>query len=102
MIPTVERTSDCAYFVDADGVRYRVHDVAFGPQLAAPGKKCAMPLESIDANHRYFITADGLARAYRFTKKEARTLSADRLQQQLNGAGFVSALPRSIGALKPT
>lgn len=98
----MERIDDCVDFVGSDGVRYRIHDVAFGPPLAAPGKRRTMPLESFDANRRYFITAGGVARAYHFSKKENRALSVENLQQQLNGAGFVSTLPRTTGALKPT
>jgi len=44
MIPNLERDDECVYFVDCDGVRYRVHDVAFGPPLIAPGEKRKVPL----------------------------------------------------------
>ena len=51
-MPSLERVGDAAYFVDDDGVRYRIHAVAFGPPLAAPRKARSMPLESVDANLR--------------------------------------------------
>lgn len=98
----LEREDEAAYFVDSEGELYRIHDVAFGPPLAAPGRKRVMPRESPDANPRYFISANGVARAYRFTRKEDRTLSVERLQKQLNGAGFVSSFPRSLNTRKPT
>jgi len=98
----LEWIGDHAYLVDGDGARYRVHDVAFGPPFAAPGKRRTMPLESHDANHRYFVSAGGVARAYHFTKKEDRRLSVEKLTQQLSGAGFVSTLPRASGARRPT
>jgi hypothetical protein len=96
------RNGERAYFTDADGTRYRVHDVAFGPPLVAPGKRRTILLESLDANHRYFVSASGVARAYHFTKKEDRTLSVERFPQQLNGAGFVSTLSQDIRARRPT
>jgi hypothetical protein len=76
--------------------------VAFGPPLAAPGKKRVMPLESPEADHRYFVSEGGVARAYHFTKKEVRALDPARLQQQFAGAGFVSTMPRDRGATRPT
>lgn len=74
------RIADSAYFVDGEGVRDRIHDVAFGPPLAAPEKRRTMPLESFDANHRYFVSAGGVARAYHFTKQQGRRLSVERSQ----------------------
>lgn len=88
--------------IDPEGTRWHVHDVAFGPPLAAPGRKRVVSLESPEANHRYFVSADGIARASHFTRKKPRSLSADVLEQQFNGAGFVSMSPRDVGATTPT
>ena len=102
MRPILENYDDAVYFTDSAGERFRIEDVAFRPPLAAPGTKRVMPLENPDANHRYFVSSDGLTRAYRFAKKEVRDLTVERLTQQLAGAGFVATTPANISALKRT
>jgi hypothetical protein len=98
----LEWLDDHAYFVDGDATRHRAHVVAFGPPLAAPGKKRTMPLESVEANHRHFVSEGDVAPAYHFTKQENRRLSVEKLEQQFHGAGFVATLPRDAGARRPT
>jgi hypothetical protein len=100
--PALERDGEIAYFIDGEGMRYRVYDVAFGPPHAKPHKRRVLPLESPTANHRYFVTAGGIVRAYRFTKGEGRLLDSERLTQQLNGAGFAALTPPDPRARKPT
>jgi hypothetical protein len=98
--PHLERAGKVAYFIDMEGTRYRICDVLFGKPV--PCKKRVMPLEHYQANHRYIVTAGGVARAYRFIKSDQRALERARLQQQLNGAGFVAMTSRDFGALRPT
>jgi hypothetical protein len=57
---------EALYVTDGAGVRWRVHDVAFGPPDAAPGRRRRVPLGSVRATYRWFVNAEGVERCYRF------------------------------------
>lgn len=96
-VSSLERDGDRAYFTDAAGDCYRVHDVFYHEH-----KKHIVSLESARANHRYFVGESGIARAYRFAKAESHALTTELLTVQLSGAGFIATTPRDRGALRPT
>lgn len=96
-VPQLERDGEVSYFVDATGERFRVYDVLF-----TRGRKRIMPLESSQANHRYFVAPDGVTKAYRFEKAEPRALEPARLVAQFGAAGFTAQSSRDIKALRPT
>jgi hypothetical protein len=73
-VARVERDGDAAYFTDAAGECYRVHNVLYREH-----KKHLVPIESPRANHRYFVSQTGIARAYRFAKLESRVMDPERL-----------------------
>lgn len=96
----VERDGDACYFIDREGVRYRVYDVVYGKPT--PHKKRVVSVEHPSANTRYFVRENGETRAYIFTKNEVRALEPERLARQLAGAGFIAMTPRVVAAIKPT
>ena len=51
-------------FTAADGVTYRVHDVAFGPPHARPFQRRRLEPADPRANYRWFVTADGVQRLH--------------------------------------
>ena len=83
----VERDHDKAYFADADGVRWRVYDVGFGPPHAPPFKQRVYELGSSRATDRIFVPKDGDRRSYHFTRGDSRDLTAETLATQLAAAG---------------
>jgi hypothetical protein len=90
MEPLLERAGDIAYFTDADGARYRVHDVYYHEH-----KKHLVPLQNLGANTRYFVGEGRETRVYPFKKLESRVLTPECLAQQLSGVGFIALTPRA-------
>lgn len=87
--PTFERPSnDLAYFVDSAGVRWRLHDCAFGPPLAKPHHRKRLPLEAPGTNTRYFVSANGDERAYTLARGETRRLTPDDCARQFAESGY--------------
>lgn len=86
--------SDPFYFIAEDGVRWRVHDTAFGPPLAERHRHRRLPLGDRRAIYRVFVAADGQRRAYAFPRNappEDRTLDAERLAQQFAQSGWMAS-----------
>lgn len=83
-----ERDDDALYFTVED-VRYRVHDACFGSPLAQPRRFKVVPLESPQANTRYFVDVYKVVRAYSFQRSESRAITEGALLQQLHASGFV-------------
>ena len=90
--PRLERMGNHAYFTDRDGVRWRVHDVGFGPPHAAPGRVRRYPLESARANVRYFVNAERVIRVHQFQRGESHALTTEALARQLSAAGYLGTL----------
>lgn len=79
------------YVRDESGVRYRVHDVAFGPPLASLGRRKRLPLGDPRARYRLFVPADPdpMLRVHDFAKDGTdRGLSVEVLSAQLRRAGY--------------
>lgn len=93
----LEHTGEVAYFTSDFGERLRIYDCAFGPPVCRPHHRHVMPLESAQANCRYFVPEFGVARVYRFAKGESHELTTERLGQQLRGAGFVAGTGPNVG-----
>ena len=89
----LDRRGEALYVTDREGVRWHVHDVAFGPPDAAPGRRRRVPLESPRANYRWFVSAEGVERCHRFQRGESRTPTASNLARQLAAAGFTGRVP---------
>jgi len=101
--PYLERLAqDRAYFVDADGVRWRVHDRAFGPPLAKPGQRKRLPLEAPGMNTRYFVNAAGDRRAYTLRRDESRRLTVDDCARQFAESGYCWQRPPFSPPTRPT
>ena len=87
--PAVEFTPDQrVYFIDGRNTRWRVHDVAFGPPLAARFKRKRFQPGDTRATDRYFLSEDGEQRCFHFERAEARGVTVELLEQQLRSAGF--------------
>jgi hypothetical protein len=84
----VDRRGEALYVTDGEGVRWRVHDVAFGLPHAPPGKRRRVPLESPRANYRWFVSAEGVERCHGFERGESRALTPANLGRQLAAAGY--------------
>jgi hypothetical protein len=97
----IEQVEGGLYF-DVDGTRYRVHDACFGPPLAAPGRFKVVPLESPQANTRYFVDVFEVVRAYSFRRTESRAITEAALIQQLHASGFTGTSRRTQGVRRPT
>lgn len=87
-LPRIEREDQTCYFVDAQGVRWRVHDCCFGPPFARPGHRKRLPLEAPGTNTRYFINAEGDERAYTLTWGESRRLTPADCTRQFAESGY--------------
>lgn len=81
------------YFADADGVEWRVHDCAFGPPLARPHHRRAVPIGDARANSRYFVSIDGVVRCMPLKPKESRATDDETLVRQFAASGFVAQSP---------
>lgn len=92
------------YFVDDQGARWRVYDVAFGPPLAAPHKRKVLALGDTRARYRLFVPPDPapMLRVHDFGKNGAgdRSLTLDVLAAQLATAQ-VSPKKRTAPARTP-
>lgn len=89
------------YFIDAAGVRYRVYDVAFGPPLAALGKRKILQLCDVRGRYRLFVQAnpESMMRVHDLGRHEGeRRITAEILDAQLRRAGFA---PKKIAARDP-
>lgn len=94
--------NDYAYFTDAAGVRWRVHDCCDGQQLARPGHRKRLPLEAPGVNTRYFVNGAGDRRAYAFKRAESRRLTLDECARQFVESGYLKAGPPYIPPTRPT
>jgi hypothetical protein len=85
-----ERDGEQLYLIDTDGSRWRVHDVAFGPPLAAPFKRRRLALGDPRATYRWFVAPDGLQRCYQWPQGSPanRSLKAATLAQQLRASEY--------------
>ena len=88
-----DRRGEALYVTDGDGVRWRVHDVAFGPPNSALGRRRRVPLESPRASHRWFVSAEGVERCHRFERGESRELTAENVARQLAAAEYPERVP---------
>jgi hypothetical protein len=84
------------------GARYRVHDACLDPPLAHPGHFKGLPLESRQANTRYFVDAFKVVRAYSFKRSELRAMTEAALLQPRHASGFTGMTTRDEGAQRPT
>lgn len=76
---------------DDAGVRYRVHDAAFGPPLAAAGRRMLLPLGDPRARYRLFVPADPapMLRVYDFKVRGGEHgISVEILDGQFRAAGY--------------
>lgn len=89
--PALEQLEDRAYFTDAAGVKWRVHDVAFGRPHAKPYHYRRFSIGDARATSRIFVGAGGMRRSYAFKKGESRELEGDRCEEQLAQAGFLGS-----------
>ena len=78
----------CVYFTGEEGATWRVHDVAFGPPLSAPGERRAFRPPARQANYRWFVPREGYTRCYKFAPGEARELTPAVLARQLERAEY--------------
>ena len=85
-----EQADDRAYFTDASGEKWRVHDVSFGSPYAKPHHYHRFACGDRRATSRVFVAARGARRSYSFGRGEARELSAERCEQQLARADYLS------------
>jgi hypothetical protein len=80
------------YFTDAEGNRWRVYDVVFGPPLAEPGRRAVLAHGDPRARFRLFVPREGhLLRLHRFggvAGDEDRSLDVTTLAEQLRGATY--------------
>jgi len=77
------------YFLDGEGVRWRVHDVDY----RTPGKpRVNLPPEA-RSTYRAFVPRSGAARVYRFLPGEPRGLTTEHLARQLAGSEYLGADP---------
>ena len=86
MTAHIDREGDKLFFVDADGVRWRVYDAGFGPPHAKPFKRRVYELGSSRATDRIFVPKDGDRRSYHFARGDSRGLTAETLAKQLAAA----------------
>jgi len=91
----LEHHPDAAYFTDATGEKWRVHDVTF-----AAGRFTRVVLEAPTATSRIFVSASGMKRSHTFTRGESHGLAVEQLARQLAGAGYL-AQTRHIPAKGP-
>ena len=89
----VDRRGEALYVTDGDGVRWRVHDVAFGPPYASQARRHRVPLESPPANYRWLVNVAGVERCHRFERGESRALTPANLGRQLAAAGYPERIP---------
>jgi hypothetical protein len=82
-------------FEDADGIRWRVHDVAYF-DVAGVRTRRVIPPGSETAKYRYFVNANGGQRFYRFSKWERRDVAPAHLERQLREATQVPARRRQL------
>jgi len=82
--PLIDRVDGKTYFVDAAGVRYRVHDVTF-----AQHRNTRVPLGSPTAHYRIFVARSGEKRSYQFTRGELHDVTVPHLERQLRVAGYL-------------
>jgi hypothetical protein len=89
--PRLVRHGNVAYFDDDECVRWRVHDVTFGPPHAGRDDTIRHPLESPEATMRLFRRRDRDVgrRLYTFRPGEPRELDVDRLLRQLRAGSVV-------------
>jgi len=78
------------YLVDSRNTQWRVHDVAFGPPLAARFKRKRLKLSDERATDRWFVSEDGDQRCYHFVRDDQRDLLVETLDRQLRAAGVPS------------
>ncbi len=79
------------YVREEQGVRYRVHDVAYGPPLASPHKRNLLALGDPRARYRLFVPADPdlMLRVHEFAKDgRDRGLTVEGVASQLRAAGY--------------
>jgi hypothetical protein len=86
----LEQCDDRTYFTDADGRRWRVYDVAFGPPHAEPHHYRKFGIGDRRAVNRIFVSATSERRSYAFEKREPRDISAELCTRQLAQAGYLS------------
>jgi len=98
----MEGEGEKRYFIDADGVRWRIHDCAFGPPLAKPHHRKRLPLEAPGTNTRYFVNAAGDERAYTFKRSESRRLTPEDCARQFAASGYRHKGPPYSGPTHPT
>jgi hypothetical protein len=82
-LPRMEQLSDkTCYFLDEDGRRWRVHDVA----VTGRGRVQRLELMSDWSTYRVFVPKEGPWRWYAFVRREGRGLSSAHLAQQWEAA----------------
>lgn len=87
----VERTDgDRVYFTDDSGVRWRVHDVAYGSPHAEPHHYKRFSVGDPRATSRVFVSASGERRSYTFGKGESLSASDDACTGQLARAAYLA------------
>lgn len=102
-LPRLDRLADDrAYFTDADGVRWRVHDCCFGTPLAKPGHRKRLALEAPATNTRYFVNGKGDQRAYTLKRSESRRLTLEICARQFAESGYCWDGPLYQGPTSPT
>lgn len=92
------------YVRDDAGVRYRVHDAAFGPPFAAPARRKLLALGDPRARCRLFVPADPepMMRVYDFkTRGGERGISAEILDAQLRASGYAPKRSERAAAAAP-
>jgi hypothetical protein len=77
-------------FVDPDGFRWRLYDLAYRPQREV------VPLGSLTAKCRLFVKSTGEQRRYIFTRWERRDVAVRHLERQLRDAQILRARPQDI------
>ena len=74
----VDQVDDRAYFTDATGLKWRVHDVAFETPYALPYHYHRFAAGDGRAKSRAFVSAKSSRRSFTFVRAESRELSASQ------------------------
>jgi len=78
---TVQHKNNAVYLT-CDGVTYRLHDA-----LVHAERQQLVSLGSVVANHRFFVTKEGMVRSYAFNHHEVRAIASAALKAQLREVG---------------
>ena len=73
MSAPLDERDDALYFTSADGTRWRVYDVCFGPPHSERGKRRGFKPPEPRANYRWFVSANGVERCVRLGVERAVT-----------------------------